>query len=144
MSKSRKHTNAVISNIKFLKYKYENAKSDIIRLTSRAEYEETIKHYDSLIEQLSKELFSLPIGYRYIGKFYLKKPYTFPAVFEEHYGAIYMREDLISWQIESGVEPPNYSYHRTIFKKPEEGFDFKREDAEPVYARDLKKVLSTV
>ena len=134
MSKSRKYINSIMSNIQFLKFKYENAQEDIIRMTSQAEYERTIKHYDLLIEKLSEELLALPIGYRYTGRFYLKKPYSIPVIFEEHYGVIYMREDLVSWQIESGVEPPNYSYHRTIFKKPEEGFELKREDSEPVYA----------
>ena len=133
--KSRKYVNSLLSSIESLKYKYENAKDDIVRLTSQVEYEQTIKHYDILMAKLSDELRSLPIGYRYTGKFYLKKPYVIPTVFEEHHGVIFMREDLISWQIESGVEPKIYSYIRTIFKEPKEdaAFELKREDAEPVY-----------
>jgi len=144
MSKSRKYINGVMSNIKFLKSKYENSKEDIIRLTNQAEYERTIKHYNNLIEQLLEELLALPIGYRYTGKFYLKKPYVLPVVFTEHYGTVYRREDLVSWQIESGVETKDYSYHRTIFKKPEEGIELKIEDAEPIYDRNLTTVLSEV
>lgn len=136
MIKSRKYIDSVISNIKFIKSKYENSKNDIIRLTDQKGYENTIDHYNFLIAKLSEELQSLPIGYRYTGKFYFKKPYTIPVVFQECDGSVYLREDLISWQIESGVEPKDYSYHRTIFKAPKEGLEFelKREDAEPVYA----------
>lgn len=138
MSKSRKYINSVISNIQFLKHKYENVKEDIIRVTSQIEYQRTIEHYDTLIAKLSDELLSLPIGYRYTGRFYIKKPYSIPIVFEEHYGTVYLREDLVSWQIDSGVEPKDYYYHRTILKKPKEGFELKREDAEPVYAKVLE------
>ncbi len=126
MSKSRKYVNSMLSSIQFLKAKYENIKNDIVSLTSLAEYEQTIKHYDTLKLKLSAELLSLPVGYRYTGKFYIKKPYVLPVAF---------REDLVSWLIESGVEPNDYSYHRTLFKVPKEGseFELKREDAEPVY-----------
>lgn len=63
-------------------------------------------------------------------------------MFEEHYGSVYMREDLVFWQNESRVEPKDYSYHRTIFKKPEEGIELRREDAEPIYDRHLNMALS--
>ena len=45
-----------------------------------------------------------------------------------------MREDLVSWQIEEGLERPDCSYHRNIYKLPQEGAELKREDAEPIYA----------
>lgn len=135
MSTSRKYVNSMLSSVQFLKAKYENMKNDIVSLTSQAEYEQTIQHYDTLQLKLSAELLSLPVGYRYTGSFYIKKPYVLPVAFAEHYGTIFMREDLVSWLIESGVEPNDYSYHRTLFKVPKEGseFELKREDAEPVY-----------
>ena len=49
-----------------------------------------------------------------------------------------MREDLVSWQIEDGLERPDPSYHRNIYKEPRDGFELKREDAEPVYAKPEK------
>lgn len=133
-----------MSNIKFVKSKYENSKKDIIRLTDQTEYATIINHYDYLITKLSEELQSLPIGYRYTGKFYLKKPYTLPTVFEEYDGSVYLREDLISWQIDSGLDYKDYSYHRIVFKVPKEGseFELKREDAEPVYAKDFQPVTT--
>jgi hypothetical protein len=86
-----------------------------------------------LISKLSNEVQSLPIGYRYTGIFYLKKPYVLPATFEKYSGVIFMREDLISWHIESGTERQDYSYHQHIFKEPSTDSELKREDAEPVY-----------
>ena len=44
-----------------------------------------------------------------------------------------MREDLVSWQIEKGPERLNRSYHRNIYKEPQEGCELKRTDAEPVF-----------
>ncbi len=134
MSKSRRFVSDLLSSIKFLKNKYEYAQKEIIRLMSQDEYEQTIKHYDKLIERLNDELLSLPIGYRYKGVFYIKNTYTIPITFEKHEGVIYMREDLVSWQIEQGLERPDYGYHRNIFKQPSIGSELTREDAEPIYA----------
>ena len=134
----RKYLYSTILNIESLKRKYEYSSKDIIRATSPDEYEQTIKHYDKLITNLNKELLLLPIGYRYTGVFYIKNAYNIPATFEKHEGAVFMREDLISWQIEGGLERPNFSYHRNIYKEPKEGCELKREDAEPVYAEKTK------
>ncbi len=130
---SRKYLYSTILNIESLKRKYEYSSKDIIRATNLDEYEQTIKHYDKLIANLNTELLLLPIGYRYAGIFYIKNTYNVPTTFEKHEGAVYMREDLVSWQIESGLERPDCSYHRNIYKEPKEGCELKREDAEPVF-----------
>ena len=131
---SRKYLYSTISSIKFLKSRYEIVSKDIQRVTSKEEYDQTIEHLDKLITNLNKELISLPIGYRYAGIFYIKNSYSIPATFEKHEGMVFLREDLVSWQIESGLERPDFSYHRNIYKEPKEGCELKREDAEPVYA----------
>ena len=133
MNKSRKHVKNLLSSVQSLKNKYENNKDDIVQLTSHDEYEQTTKHFDNLISKLSNEVQSLPIGYRYTGIFYLKKPYVLPVTFEKYSGVIFMREDLISWQIESGMERQDYSYHQHIFKEPSTDSELTKEDAEPVY-----------
>ena len=130
---SRKHIDATVSSIEFVKSRYESVSKDIQRVTSPEEYDQTIKHFDKLISNLNEELKSLPIGYRYTGVFYIKNSYTIPATFEKYDGVVFMREDLISWQIEKGTERPDPSYHRNIYKEPREGCELKREDAEPVY-----------
>ena len=72
---SRKHLYTTISSIQFVKNRYEYASNDIQLATSKDEYEQTIKHYDQLIENLNKKLRSLPLGYRYTGAFYIKNSY---------------------------------------------------------------------
>ena len=130
---SRKHIYATVSSIEFVKSRYESVSKDVQRTTSPEEYDQTIKHFDKLIANLNEELQSLPIGYRYAGIFYIKNSYTIPATFQKYDGVVFMREDLISWQIEKGTERPDPSYHRNIYKEPREGCELKREDAEPVY-----------
>lgn len=134
MNPSRKNTINLISNIKFLKNRYEYNQQEIERLTSKGEYQQIIQHYDKLIEKLNQELSSLPIGFRYKGVFYTKSIWLSQPKFERHEGVVYMREDLISWQIEEGLERADYSYHRNIYKLPQEGAELTRADAKPVYA----------
>ena len=107
---------------------------DIIGLSNQVEYDCTIKHYDDLITTLTKELQTLPIGYRYTGTYFLKKPYTIPPEFEEHSGSLYMRENLVSWQIEKEPGQCENPYYRTAFKQPN-GSPITREEAEPVYQK---------
>ena len=77
----------------------------------------------------------MPIGYRYTAVFYIKNSYSSaPSTFTKCDGVVFMREDLVSWQIEKGTESPDPSYHRNIYKEPKEGCELKREDAEPVYS----------
>ena len=49
---SRKNINSTISNIIFLKNRYEYSSNEIQRVTSKVEYEQTIKHFDTLIANL--------------------------------------------------------------------------------------------
>ncbi|MGI9215196.1 MAG: hypothetical protein ACR2HS_06115 [Gammaproteobacteria bacterium] len=135
---NRKYIYSTILNIESLKRKYEYTAKDIIRATSQDEYEQTIKHYDKLIASLNKELLLLPIGYKYTGVFYIKNSYNIPATFEKHDGVVFMREDLVSWQIQEGLERQELSYRRNIYKKPCEGGELRRENAEPVYAEIIK------
>lgn len=83
---SRKYLYSTLSSIEFVKSRYESASKDIQRATSKEEYDQTIKHFDTLIANLNKELKSLPVGYRYAGVFYIKNSYTIPATFENTMG----------------------------------------------------------
>lgn len=94
MIESRKYVNNLLSNVQTLKHKYEYEKKVIVELTSETEYQQTMEHFDNLITKLTEKVRTLPIGYRYRGKFFLKIPYNYPVKFSEHEGAIFMREDL--------------------------------------------------
>lgn len=135
LMQSRKNLYSTMLSIGSLKNKYEYVAHDIKRTTSHDEYEQTIKHYDKVIANLTKELMSMPIGYRYTGTFYIKNSYTIPTTFTKHDGVVFMREDLVSWQIEEGLDRPDSAYHRNIYKEPREGAELKKEDAEAVYEK---------
>ena len=81
----------------------------------------------------------LPVGYRYEGTFFIRKQGT--AEFESLKidGSAYMREDLVSWLIESSkgdVHNP-YAYYRDIYKDDKLREPIKREEGAPVYATDV-------
>lgn len=132
MQKSRNSVKNLLSSIKYHKEKYVYFKKDIISLSTQAEYDRTVEHYDQLIDTLKKEMQMLPIGYRYTGMYYIKKPYTIPAEFEEGHGSLFMRENLVSWQIEKEPGVLEYPYYRAVFKQPN-GAYLTKEDAEPIY-----------
>jgi hypothetical protein len=135
MQKSLKYTRDTLNSIEILKSKHEYLGKELIRVAGQDLYEQTSKYYDNVISKLTEEMRLLPIGYRYSGTFYLKKPYTVPIEFEKIEGSIFMREDLVSWQIESNGSNQNqtYAYHRSVFKKPELNTEIRKEDGVPVY-----------
>ena len=135
MKKTRTNLINLRTNVKYMKDAYASKEKDIIEFSEQAEYDRTIKHYDDLIASLTKEIQMLPIGYRYTGTYYLKKPYTMPPEFEEHIGSLFMRENLVSWQVEKEPGKYEYSYYRLVLKSPH-GEQITRADAKPVYERE--------
>ncbi len=134
MQKSRTNCFNLLTNIQHSKDRYVCMEKDIISLSNQAEYNRIVEHYDHLILALTKELQALPIGYRYTGIYYIKKPYIMPPEFEEGSGSLYMKENLVSWQIEKEPGVCDYSYYRAVYKKPN-GAQLRKEDAEPVYSK---------
>jgi len=134
MQKTRTDIINLLASIKHTKERYVYFEKDIIPLSNQAEYNRTVEHYDHLILALTKKIQTLPIGYRYTGTYYLKKPYTMPAEFEEGSGSLYMKENLVSWQIEKEPGVCDYAYYRAVFKKPY-GAQLTKEDAEPVHSK---------
>ena len=133
MQKTRSAIIELMSKVKKIKKSYMSLEKDILPLLSdQPEYDRIIAHYDYVIAELEKELQNKPIGYRYTGVYYLKKPYTMPAVFEKGFGSLYMSENLVSWQVEKEPGVCDYPYHRAVYKQLD-GPILTREDAEPVY-----------
>ena len=135
MQKSRADVKSLLASIEYNKDRYVYLQDKIIPLSTKDEYDRTVKHYDDLIERLKKEIKTLPIGHRYTGTYFIKKPYLIPAEFEEHFGSIFMKENLVSWQIEKDPGILDYGYYRAVFKKPY-GDHVTKEDAEPVYEKE--------
>ena len=135
MNKTRTEVSKLLDNMKWFKERHTFFSDDIISLSSQAEYDRTIAHYEHVIAELNKMLEKCPVGYRYTGKYFLKVAYVMPPQFEEGNGSLFMREDLVSWQVEKEDGQCEYSYHRAVFKEPY-GDRITRADAEPVYPKD--------
>ena len=133
MQKTRKAVIELMRRVESIKERYISIEKDIFTLLSnKPEFDRTVAHYDAVIAELEKELKLKPIGYRYTGVYYLKKPYTMPVVFEKGFGSLYMIENLVSWQVEKEPGVRDYTYHRAVYKEID-GPLLTREDAEPVY-----------
>ena len=79
---------------------------------------------------------SLPTGHRYQGDFYIRKPYSNPVVAVPIKGVIFLREDLVSWRIESSegdVHKQYSSYYRDINKDKNLTTRITKDDATLVY-----------
>lgn len=141
MNKSLKYTRENLSSIKWLMGRHEHFEKEFVRLMGQQAYEQTKQFYREVIAKLSEEMQQLPIGYIYTGIFYLKTPYIVPIQFEKIQGSAFMREDLISWQIESNdptQKQKYYGYHRIIYKEPDLKTEIAKADATPVYMNTKK------
>ena len=114
-------------------------KKDVfIRESSEKEYEKAIGYVKSIMSKLEDKCDKLPIGHRYTGTFYLKKPYSIPYESVKIKGSAFMREDLVMWTIESDNEyAKNVYYVRDVYKEKKMKTTFKREDCEEVF--EVKK-----
>lgn len=133
MKKTHSNISELLTKIKKIKERTLSTEKELVSiLSNKAEYDQIIAHYDHVITDLEKELKNQPIGYRYTGDYYLKKPYVMPAEFIKGSGSLFMRENLSSWQVETEPGVCDYSYHRAVYKQLD-GPLLTREDAEPVY-----------
>ncbi len=132
MQKSRRDVINFLSSVETLKRQYVYMAKNIIQSTCLVDYEHTVKHYENLIERLTEEVKTLPIGHRYTGTYYIKKPYTIPVEFIKCSGSLFMRENLVSWQVEKEPGVYDYQYYRAVFKEPH-GSQIKKENGELVY-----------
>lgn len=134
MKRSRKQVNSIINSLCALKTHNEHWKNEFIQLVGENSFTQLQAIYNEAIDRLTQEKKSIPMGYRYTGEFYIKKPYTMPIQYEKINGSAFMREDLVSWCIEEESRY-KYSYFRAIYRdtKGQEGSEIKREEATPFY-----------
>ena len=117
-------------------------KKDVfIRESSEKEYEKAIGYVKSIMSKLEDKCEKLPIGHRYTGTFYLRKPYTIPYESIKIKGAAFLREDLVSWTIESDDEyAKNLGCFRSVYKEKAMKTTLERDDGEAVF--DAKKKIT--
>ena len=104
----------------------------LVSLKGDESFEQHQAYLESAIDDCKKKAQELPIGHRYTGKFFVKKPYTIPAEYECHEGSLFMREDLVTWQRE--IEGEQYQpWQRVVYKDLETMTEIKRSDGQPVF-----------
>ena len=124
------------------KYQLENFISSFEFLNNSLEgympegTEEYFQNLKSCLNKLDEDLRKLPVGHRYSGTFYVRKPYTIPIESEKIEGSAFMREDLVTWKPEEeGKQFWELSYKKDIFRDPEMSVPIKREDGQPVFEK---------
>ena len=137
MQGERENTRALLRSVILLKEKHVWLADTLVRLEGQKAYDEASQYFDSVIAKLTKEVKVLPIGFRYTGTFYVRKPYAMPTEYRKIDGSAFMREDLVSWIVET-EEDLKWSYFRAIYKAPKDDkeSELRRDDAEPVYEEE--------
>ena len=112
-----------------------NYKKDVfVEYSSENELEKLVDYVNKIKVKIKKKRQSLPIGHRFTGTFYLKKPYTVPSEAVKIEGSAFMPEHLVSWKIESRDEyAKNLWYMRDVYKDKGMKERVKREDGVEVF-----------
>lgn len=134
MRDSRKRLIAEYNGIKRIEELYEYRKSIFVENSSEAEYAEMLTYIEATVAKLKRRVNKAPTGHQYTGTFYVRKINVDTTVeFIEMTGTAFMREDIISWSIDSEHEyAQNLYYVRDIFKDDKCREPIKREECKPV------------
>ena len=112
-----------------------NYKKDaFVEYSSESELKKLVDYVNKTKTKIEKKRKNLPIGHRFSGTFYLKKPYTMPCEAVKIKGSAFMPEHLVSWKIESKDEyAKNLWYVRDVFKDKGMKERVRREDGVEVF-----------
>ena len=137
MKRNRKKVNDLIYSLSSLRERNKFWKNEFIELVGEQGFDQLREIYDNAIDKLTQEKKALPVGYRYTGEFYVKKPYSTPILYEKVNGSAFMREDLISWRIESEDQYKDCCF-RAIYRDSggKESSQIMMDDAKPFYATE--------
>jgi len=132
----RKKLENKLYELRILIERYKSLKDEFIQRSGMEAFEATEKILLTTLDQLTKEKAALPVGHRYSGIYYIRKPYINPPESEKVEGTAFMREDLVSWQRETGAT--RYEGHkRAIYKDSEMKILISREEGSPVFEETL-------
>ncbi|WP_192485155.1 MULTISPECIES: hypothetical protein [Cysteiniphilum] len=130
----RKNLKADISTLNQITHLLNYKKKTFIEQSSEDDFNNTLDYVNKTIAKLEDKRQKLPIGHRYTGVFYLKKPYTIPSEAVKIKGSAFMREDLVSWTIESDDEYAKSVYYmRDVYLNMEMTVKLTREDCGEVF-----------
>lgn len=118
MDSSRKYMRDVLYSANYLKERNDNLQKEFASVLGEEKFLDISRYYDLLIKGIQQKITAMPIGFRYTGVFYLKKSHVTEIEFERYDGVLFMREDLISWKIESGGTGNESFYLRSVYREP--------------------------
>ncbi|WP_203249948.1 hypothetical protein [Cysteiniphilum marinum] len=130
----RKNLKADISTLNQITHLLNYKKKAFVEQSSEYDFSNALDYVNKTIAKLEDKRQKLPIGHRYTGVFYLKKPYTVPSEAVKIKGSAFVREDLVMWTIESDDEyVKNVYYVREIYLNKEMTVTLKRDDCKTVF-----------
>ena len=130
----RKNLKADISTLNQITHLLKYKKKTFIEQSSESDFNNALDYVNKTIAKLEDKRQKLPIGHRYTGVFYLKKPYTIPSESVKIKGSAFVREDLVMWTIDSEDEYAKSVYYvREVYLDKEMTVRLRREDGEEVY-----------
>ena len=134
MTAERKQTKHDINTLNQIVHLLNYKKKTFIEQSSEADFNNALDYVNKTIAKLEDKRQKLPIGHRYTGFFYLKKPYTIPSESVKIKGSAFVREDLIMWTIESDDEyVKNVYYVREVYLNKEMTVKLTRENCGEVF-----------
>jgi len=134
MTAQRKNLKSDIDTLERILDLVNYKKDAFVEYSSESELKKLVDYVNKTKTKIEKNRQSLPIGHRYTGTFYLKKPYTVSNEAVKIKGSAFMPEHLVSWKIESDDEyANNLWYVREIFKDKDMKERVKRDDGLAVF-----------
>ena len=134
MPSKRKNIKANIDVLHRIISNFEYIKDSLIEYSTDKDYNKALDYVNKMLTKLEDKRQKLPIGHRYTGMFYLKKPYTVPSESVKIKGTAFMREDLVMWTIESDDEyAQNLYYVRDVYRDKKMTVKLSREDGKAVF-----------
>ena len=130
----RKNLKADISTLSQITHLFKYKKKTFTEKSSESDFNNALDYINQTIAKLEDKRQKLPIGHRYTGVFYLKKPYTLPSEAVKIKGSAFVREDLVMWTIESDDEYAKSVYYvREVYLDKEMTVKLTREDCGEVF-----------
>ncbi|WP_100550349.1 hypothetical protein [Caedibacter taeniospiralis] len=111
MSSERQKLKTDIQNIKRIIELIMQKEKVLIDYSGEEKFKKVISYFNEAIVCFEKKKDSLPIGYRYTGIFYTKKPYTYPVESVKNKETLFMPEHLSSWEKKLTKDGYEYSYY---------------------------------
>jgi len=134
MIAQRKNIKKDIDTLRNILHLINHKKPLLIQESSEKDLEKVTDYLQSIITKLEDKRQKMPIGYRYTGTFYLKKLFPFPSEVLKIKGSAFVREHLVSWELESEDSyAKSIGYVRTVYKDKALQKPLTKDDAVPVF-----------